>query len=175
MDPVGWTAGKLGLHCRATCLCGQWAGAAYHALCLRLGAASQAWALCAPPRLLPAAFLEWYTTYLLIAGEDKLLRKDDVRGTLDGTLFYKCAQGCAVLGWGVVGLCSCCAGAGPVRNMRGGGATASSAPVGNLVPRSSPGVEGCCAACPLPTFPRRVAKARETMRAEAARARRKEE
>ncbi len=29
-------------------------------------------------------------SYLLAAGEDKLLKKDDVRGILDGTLFYRC-------------------------------------------------------------------------------------
>lgn len=36
-----------------------------------------------------AGFLEWYVAYLLVAGEDKVLRKDDVRGMLDGTLFFK--------------------------------------------------------------------------------------
>ena len=39
-----------------------------------------------------AAWLEWSVTYLLIARDTpqgRLLTKDDARGVIDGTLFYK--------------------------------------------------------------------------------------
>lgn len=39
-----------------------------------------------------AGFLEWYVSYLLVAGEDKMLKKEDARGILDGTIFYKIAK-----------------------------------------------------------------------------------
>ena len=36
-----------------------------------------------------AAFLEWLATYLLIWPEDGILRKEEVRGVFDGSIFYK--------------------------------------------------------------------------------------
>ncbi|KAI9880463.1 MAG: hypothetical protein M1830_002815 [Pleopsidium flavum] len=39
-----------------------------------------------------AAFFEWLATYLLIWPEDGVLRKEDVRGVFDGSIFYKKAE-----------------------------------------------------------------------------------
>nr|AEB77763.1 caleosin [Auxenochlorella protothecoides] len=39
-----------------------------------------------------AAWLEWFVSYLLVARQDKMMYKDDVRGILDGTIFYQIAQ-----------------------------------------------------------------------------------
>ncbi|KAI9818945.1 MAG: hypothetical protein M1832_004113 [Thelocarpon impressellum] len=39
-----------------------------------------------------ASFLEWLATYLLIWPEDGILRKEDVRGVFDGSIFYKKAE-----------------------------------------------------------------------------------
>lgn len=50
-------------------------------------AAPASWPLWGSPP--PQGWLEWYVSYLLAAGEDKMLRKEDIRSILDGTLFYK--------------------------------------------------------------------------------------
>lgn len=39
-----------------------------------------------------ATWFEWTVTYQLIAPEDGILRKEDIRGVFDGSIFFKKAE-----------------------------------------------------------------------------------